>query len=471
MEQVEWSDVQGIVRRGFGWLPQSAFVLLSVVDPIKARRWLSRLPVTSGTDAIDRDAVPVAVNVAVTFAGLQALGVGGTSPDGFSREFCEGIAPPLHPGDQVSRRSSMLGDVGPNDPHSWRWGGLATGTAPVHILLLVFSASDPSSDVDRLTGPEDQTGVTRIERLLGWLPEDKTEHFGFRDGLSQPSITGEGAGSPMHLHQTATGEFLIGYRNERGNLPVSPRLPHDPEFGRNGTYLVLRELEQNVAAFESWLDNAATGHAPRAGMAYREWLAAKMIGRWRNGAPLTRYPDHDRVSDDFGPFDADDSTRSNDFFYHAEDRAGFRCPIGSHIRRAWARDALGSDPERALLQARLHRLLRRGRLFGPAYDRDNRDAPVNAERRGLYFACLNADIASQFESVQHNWINNPKFSGLADERDPLIGERAGDSCMTVQQSPVNLRLRQLDQFVVTCGGGYFFLPGLRAIQRIAASNG
>lgn len=470
--RVEWEDIQALVRRGMGWLDASAYVLLRITDPDRARQWLAALAITSGAEVETRTGANTVVNIAFTHAGLSKLARDPAGdprgPRGFPREFAEGMAPPTTNDDGISRRSGQLGDVGPNAPSEWRWGGLRPGTKPPHILLMVFAPSDVTDHARTLAGHEDATGVHVTDILTGWLPADKTEHFGFRDGLSQPVIAGYGSASASpeaaRLHSIAAGEFLIGYANARGNYPVSPQMANNRDIGRNGSYFILRELQQDVRSFEDWLDQASQTRPPDERSEYREWLAAKLVGRWKNGAPLTRYPDNATMSEDFGKFADNDPGKSNDFFYHAEDREGFRCPVGSHIRRAWPRDGLGPDPERSLLQANLHRILRRGRLFGPPYDRDTPDAAQNQTPRGLYFGCLNADIAGQFEAVQHNWINNPKFSGLGDERDPLLGERDATACMTIQNSPVNLRLEGLRPFVRVRGGGYFFLPGLRALQ-------
>ncbi len=468
MAKLEWEDVQGFVRKGMGWLPHSTYVLLTVTDADKARAWMKALPVTSGTDVQDRNNVSEAINLAFTFPGLCALGFDSGQPAGFSHEFVNGMAPAPSVGDKISRRSGMLGDVGDSDPQYWLWGGYDAD--PVHIMLMVFGTEDMNDRAVALIGNEAQTGVKSIALLPGTLPKNQEEHFGFRDGLSQPVIAEDDqelpSGPTAGLHQVAPGEILIGYRNERDNLPVSPQAPDGSDFGKNGSYFVVRELEQNVEAFEDWLDYAAREKQNGDKDNYREWIAAKIVGRWRNGAPLTRFPENDTFSEDFGSFDAKDNEQSNNFFYHTEDREGFRCPVGSHIRRAWPRDTLGTDPDRALRQARLHRILRRGRLFGPRYQHDNPKAPENKERRGLLFACFNADIAGQFEAVQHNWINNPKFSGLTEERDPLIGEHQPGSTMTIQSSPLNLRPPDLKPFVVVRGGAYFFVPGLRALRNL-----
>ncbi len=491
MIRIEWEDVQCIVRRAMVRLDRCDYVLLRIRDPKLARDWLAGLDITSGADTADparKSAPACATNIAFTFPGLCALGFDPQAPGGFSREFCEGMAPPPRPGDSVSRRSGMLGDVGDNDPGNWRWGGYRRAPTPgggkggrkqtgiaqdeIHILLIVFGTSTAPGAAEQViarAADTDTSGLTVLETLTGWLPEDKREHFGFRDGLSQPKLREEaGGGGDARLHRVAAGEFLIGYRNERGNLPITPRTRQGADLGRNGSYLVFRQLSQDVRAFEDWLDDAVRSIVNYRDPDLREWLAAKVIGRWRSGAPLTRYPDRDgEAPDAAAPFDHRDPAQANDFYYRTEDFKGVRCPLGAHVRRAWPRDGLGSEPQRALLQAQLHRILRRGRLYGPAYDRNAPDSAVNAQPRGLLFICLNADISGQFEAVQHNWLNNPKFSGLSEERDPLVGESGPGSFVTIPGSPTNMRIEGLTAFVTMVGGGYFFLPGLRALKRLA----
>jgi deferrochelatase/peroxidase EfeB len=165
------------------------------------------------------------------------------------------------------------------------------------------------------------------------------------------------------------------------------------DLGANGTYLVFRQIEQDVARFWNALDRATQGDAKR-----REWLAAKVVGRWPIGAPFTLQPD---ARTDPSP-NKDDP--SNDFSYRPADADGVACPLGAHIRRANPRDTLGNDPAVALTSARRHRLLRRGRAYGlPLVNRLTDDG----KERGLHFVCLNANLERQFEFVQQTWINKP----------------------------------------------------------------
>ena len=188
-----------------------------------------------------------------------------------------------------------------------------------------------------------------------------------------------------------------------------------------------------------------------------------MVGRWPGGAPLVLAPDGDdrRLASE------------NDFDYHEPDPFGERCPIGSHIRRANPRDSLDPDPgsRASVTVGKRHRILRRGRGYGTRIGVEEALSgdDESGESRGLHFLCLNANIARQFEFIQHSWINDPKFSGLYDDPDPLVGARAGGACVfTAQGRPVRTRLGGLPEFVSVRGGAYLFLPGIRAVHYLAS---
>ena len=159
----------------------------------------------------------------------------------------------------------------------------------------------------------------------------------------------------------------------------------------------------------------------------------------------------------FGPAAAYD----NEFLY-AEDPYGGACPIGAHVRRANPRDAL-ENTGRPFRPMNEHRVLRRGRPYGPPLD-----GPETTDERGLLFLCLNADIERQFEFIQQNWINNSTFGGLAEESDPLVGVcSAHGGVFTMGSLPARQRVDHLPRFVTVKGGQYFFLPGIAALRSLA----
>jgi len=218
--------------------------------------------------------------------------------------------------------------------------------------------------------------------------------------------------------------------------------------------MVVRQLRQDVAAFEQFLcQHAATSHE-------QERLAATLVGRWRNGEPVSRSPD-------FSPARPGD----NAFGYFGDDRYGYRCPLGAHTRRANPRDGLAGDDEsteRAIARANSHRLLRRGRRYGPRPTVAPIAAGVPGIREGevgLVFIAFNASLRGQFEFVQQTWVNNEKFAGMTAERDPLNGSPAGS--YSIPQAEGGHTRLQLPQFVTVVGGGYFFMPGLAALRCLA----
>jgi Dyp-type peroxidase family len=265
------------------------------------------------------------------------------------------------------------------------------------------------------------------------------------------------------------GEFILGYRNEYGLYPVSPAVApaDDPagllapspsatarDLGRNGTYLVFRELHQDVEGFHAFLDEATRRGDGSADPEAASRLAAKMVGRWPSGAPLVLAPDADDPS----------LAAANDFGYAATDAAGLRCPIGAHVRRSNPRDSLPPKPgsRQAVAIGKRHRIIRRGRERRRPTASPTADAPA----RGLYFICLNANIARQFEFIQSNWCNNPKFAGLYEDRDPLVSTQPGQT-FRVPGVPVRTRFTGIPNFVTVEGGAYFFLPGARALRFLA----
>jgi deferrochelatase/peroxidase EfeB len=242
----------------------------------------------------------------------------------------------------------------------------------------------------------------------------------------------------------------------------------------NGTFVVYRQLQQNVAGFWRYLQSESVRVKNVADPKFMIWLAAKMVGRWPSGAPLAAAPVHD-----------DPQLRDFDEFLYAEhDPRGLACPLGAHIRRTNPRDFVrAAAPLESLHMTSRHRLLRRGKPYGPdLFDLTVLDHPNDAaslriildmeddgRSRGIHLFCINTSIKSQFEFVQQAWVNNPHFNGLSGNRDPLIGDNdtAGDSSMHVPHQPVSLITDPLPRFVTVRGGAYLFMPGLRALRFLA----
>lgn len=443
---LELADIQGLVVRGYGKLAAARYLVAELTDAQLAKRWLER--VAGQVDSAQGRPEARAVNLAFTPSGLAKLGLGAGALSSFAEEFVSGMAAPF--------RHAPLGDVEESAPERWEWG--APGD-PVDLLVLLFARDEDelrAAEAD-LLGPD--AGV-RVVRALDTSPLEDREHFGFRDGVAQPWI--EELGPAPFPDSIKAGEFVLGYPNEYGLLTDVPA----GELGRNGSYLVFRQLSQDVQGFWAFCEEATLRPDGAVDEAARTRLAAKLVGRWPSGAPLALAPDGDRP----------ELATANDFGYHAEDAAGLRCPVGSHVRRSNPRDSLDPDPgsRRSIAVNKRHRLLRRGRTYGPLLARDellSAGAPGEwrDEDRGLHFICLVGNIARQFEFVQRTWINSPRFAGLYDAPDPLMGpEPPGGRTFTVPALPVRERYTGLPRFVTVRGGAYFFLPGIRALRYLAS---
>jgi len=433
--KLELDDIQSGVLRPRP-TPYAATYIVLRIDDRKTGRELMRRVSTVVTSAAN-PASPLAntwVSLALSYQGLKALGVAQDSLDSLAWEFQQGMA----------ARANELGDTGESSPENWEQ---PLGTPDVHVVLVAISpdAQQLESAVDRARKAyQELSGITPIWRQDCHALPTETEPFGFRDGISHPAIEGSGIpGTNPGEQPLKAGEFVLGYRDEMGGIQATR-----PEvLGRNGTYVVFRKLHQRVAVFRQFLKaNSASAED-------EELLAAKMMGRWRSGAPLALCPFHD------DPELGADRQRNNDFLYEEDDPAGFKTPGGSHIRRTNPRDASIAGV------ARIHRMIRRGTAYGPplpegVLEDDGAD-------RGLMFAFVGAHLGRQFEFVQSQWINDGVFFGADDAKDPIVGSVNGGDSFTVPKRPVRKRLQRLPRFVVTRGGEYCFMPGLRALRWLA----
>ncbi|HEX5619795.1 MAG TPA: Dyp-type peroxidase [Solirubrobacteraceae bacterium] len=442
---IDLADIQGDVLRGYTY-PCAAYLFLRIVDVAEARALLTRmLPQVSTAEPWQDGPPPTALHVAFTYAGLAAMEVPPAILDSFPAEFRAGMA----------AQAERLGDRGPSAPSQWE-AGLGTGEA--HALVTVYGVDAERLEQARqaLKGVGAAAAVRIVHEQRAAELEQTRDHFGFYDGIAQPAIAGSGVaprpgdGQPDGRggwRPVRTGEFLHGYEDEDGLLPEAPAAP----FDRNGTFAVYRKLHMDVAAFRRFLRDADFPGGP-------ELLAAKIVGRWRDGTPLVRSPSQ---SD---PSLAADPAAINDFAY-AGDPDGLRCPLGAHIRRGNPRDARGFFDGRL---SNRHRIIRRGRPYGPplppdAYDDDGID-------RGLVFVCFNASIWRQFETVQALWIDDGDPFGLGPDKDFLIGEPHGtEGKMTIQGRPPFF-LKPQPRFVTMRGGEYLYRPSMSGLRWLAESR-
>lgn len=448
MSALDLERIQGFVVRGYR-LPFAGYLFLRIVDVESAARWLAEISEQVLSAAEWSEKPESGVNVALTFSGLRALDLPDATLAGFPEEFRQGMA----------ARAALLGDTGESAPERWQ-GEL--GGPDVHVMAMI------SAKHGKALGAHEEQLRVQLERNGGFaivhkdagaaLP-DGVEHFGYADGFAQPAIEGGPGGNPPGggalqsgggWRPISAGEFILGYEDEEGVLPSAP--PPD-ELSRNGTFLVYRKLHQDVAAFRAALADAAGLFEGS-----EELLAAKIVGRWRDGTPL------DSAATAPDPALAADELRNNAFSY-ADDHDGMRCPVGAHIRRANPRDGL---PFEGTLVNR-HRMIRRGIPYGdplpPGAAEDGAD-------RGVLFMCLQASIARQFEFVQSQWLGAGNTLGLGEDQDMLLGPQDGGEPrkMTIPGKPPFL-LGPLSRMVTVRGGEYFFVPGVNGLHYLAGAAG
>jgi Dyp-type peroxidase family len=291
---------------------------------------------------------------------------------------------------------------------------------------------------------------TRAESLPGGR-----DHFGFVDGLAQPWVRGTGVkgrpgdGQPDGAggwREVATGEFLHGYIDEDETLPEAPAAP----FDKNGTYMVYRKIQMDVARFRRMVQEAGRNYPGGP-----EMLAAKIVGRWQDGTPLSLSPERP------DPAIVGDPSRINNFGY-AEDARGFRCPLGSHIRRVNPREDVPFFGGRLTNR---HRIIRRGRPYGPPLPEGATED--DGQERGLAFVCFNSNIWRQFETIQTLWVDDGDPFGLGTDKDFLIGCPAnGHGKMVVQGSPPFFLSPQPNLCTVR-GGEYLYQPSISGLRWLA----
>ena len=406
--------------------------------PDQGRAWLSGIIDRVGRGSAVEYGGPVDsswVTVAFTWNGLRALGVGDPCLATFPEEFRQGMA----------ARASILGDTGANHPEHWV-GGLAS--PDLHAIVILFARD--VAERERCVREHQQyaaqfPGVEAISTLdLEATPplDYAHDHFGYRDRMSEPAIEGlggeliPGSGTPLK-----PGEFFLGYPDENGD--TGP-LPQPEILSRNGSFLAYRRLEEHVGAFRDFL--RANGATPEE----QELIAAKLMGRWRSGAPLVLAPTKD------DPELGADRQRNNNFDYGKMDPHGYAVPLGAHIRRMNPRDTAVNMNRR--------RIIRRGGTYGPPLPED---APEDGVERGIAAFVGCASLIRQFEFAQNVWANDPRFHELGNERDPFIGTQDGSYDMTIPKRPIRKKITGLPAFTSVKGGAYFFLPGIRALRFLA----
>jgi Dyp-type peroxidase family len=505
---VDYADVQGLVRFGYGKMTEACYFLLNIKNARAARAWFGNAPITR---AVEMKPLPrTALQIAFTREGLERLQVPDSVIAGFSAEFICGMT-----GEE--NRSRRLGDTEANSPKKWQWGG--SGKVPHAVVMLFAEAGQFEGWKQSIRGELWQAAFEEME-CLPTSDMGGREPFGFIDGISQPDVDWDqtrkvsiNCDQLRYGNLVCLGEFLLGYSNEYGRYTDRPLLnPQEPgseqlleagdqagkkDLGLNGTYLVIRQLQQDVRGFWQFLDKVTGSN--REGR-YR--LAEAFVGRaFSDGASLVTLS---KSSIPGVGSKGNDAKRQLDIdrnqFTYESDSAGTRCPFGAHIRRGNPRNAdIPGDPKglishlfhllgfgnkgaRAdlIASSRFHRLLRRGREYGKKLTPEEAVQPAlpGDPERGLHFVAVNANIERQFEFVQNAWMMRTKFDGLTEESDPLLGNREAvlgcpftNTFSLPQENGVRRRVMDMPQFITVRGGAYFFLPSMRALKYLSTIGG
>jgi Dyp-type peroxidase family len=480
---LDLKEIQGNIVAGFNKDCASFLFLALPDDQARARAWLAESvgqvataeEVKQFNDLFrairkrrgDREgAVEAAwMNLAFTYAGLERLGVDKSELGQFPEEFREGMR----------KRKRTIGDVGDNDPDRWPNG---LGNRAIHALMIV--AADSREDLNRevvyFVRHAASHGVSVVFQQDGMTRPDAPgyEHFGFRDGISQPGIRGlttsswpDGSGEDGSRQDVvASGEFVLGYPRERPPTqdPADDPPSLQPEWTRNGSYLVFRRLQQDVKAFRDFLADEAARHTMSADL-----FGAKLLGRYRSGAPLVGA---ENAAEDPGTTRPEilEKDKINAFGY-SEDPHGAQVPRAAHIRKAYPRD----QPESATEPGGRPRILRRGIPFGqsfrhgtPPHSPFGADPPFPNDR-GLCFVCYQRSIHDQFELIQCSWVNEEAVPEPGDGVDPVASQASPERTIRVpgaKADPVHLPSR----WVTTTGGEYFFSPSISALELLSGKK-
>lgn len=433
---LQLDDIQGNVLGGFN-TDYQALIALTVRDPVdfpRAAKWLSdQAPsVTVASEVLSgRTAMKVAAGPSPTWLciAVGARFLKAARPEVLIRDqaFNDGM---------LRRAPSMLNDK--TDPAQWRVGGSA---AVVDVMLIVASNDEPSiaARADALCADAAATGLTTTYRETARRLDDK-EHFGFRDGVSQPKVAGYDDDPAGAL---CAGHFVFGYPKEVGGPPFSP-VVDEKGLTDNGSLLVFRRLAQNVQAFRTYVAEEAARISPEwPGMSH-EHLAALIVGRWPSGAPVKS-----GQTKDPGTASPDNS------FNFLDDAQGASCPFGAHIRKVNPRAGKKDVVE-------VPRMLRRGIPFGPLFD----SRPEETDR-GLCFMAFQSSIKEQFEFLTQHWMNDRQ--NPAPGNDLLVGRSNDVRRMEIlgPAGPVEVRAAEL-QWIVPTGGAYLFAPGRSGLAKFGA---
>jgi len=438
---VELDDIQATVLRH---RPEPYFgthVFLHINDVQGGREFLRRLAPHVDSAADWWNAGDPWIAVAISYPGLVALGVPEDSLRSFPESFRMGMA----------ARAERLRDEGANDPKNWEH---PFGSGEIHIQVSIVSDAEDKWRRTLEIAAQQYHGFSGVTVLLVQdfgAQRGSLNSLGYKDSIGQPAIEGSGVEPlPGQGRAIKPGEFILGYPGEAG-VPLA--MPQPDVLGRNGTYVGLRKYQSRVGAFNRFLRENGQTHDDR------ELLAAKLVGRWRSGAPLTLAPKRD------DPSLGEDPQRNNDFTY-ANDSRGEQVPLGCHMRRMNPRDTRMP----VLTDVNIHRIIRRSTTYGASYDQNALSELDDETPRGIYFLFISAKAMDTLEFLQQEWINDGTFMDLGNERDPTVGLQKEGATFTIPKAPVRRRIHGIETFNVLRGGEYMFMPSLSALTWLAGGN-
>ena len=506
---IDFHDVQGNIMNNyaeFGYF-KSRYLFIEVRNGMDGRAFVREMTpfiTSSAVHANKSKLLPkTTMNMSFTYNGLKELGVPVLTLQSFPDEYAMGIR----------NRTSILDDVGKSDPKNWD----PVYRDEIHIFLSIDARQiedlenrfkEIEAVIEKYEGIRLIEGCKNQDVSIQKYQESSAlynskgfptakEHFGYTDGISNPffkgmtqemgDVIGGGKkvayGDPKAASTWApieTGEFILGYRDEANEYPSAsvPKL-----LSKNGSYMVYNKFHENVGNFNNYLDSAESKYDID-----KEELAAKFVGRWRNGAPITTYPkkeDADKVAQErqaallainkaTNPKEQEEARENfkrvnKNFtgFDFADDKTGSKCPMGAHIRRSNPRGSLefnnnGAFETPAALDNR-RRLIRRGLPYGVS------TSDSNDGEHGTIIMTIVADIKRQFEFVIQQWLNYGNDFKLANDRDPITGnqkESTGRMVLEGGEGQAPKFLMDIPQFIETRGGVYLFIPSITALNLI-----
>ena len=441
---LDLSDIQGLIPHHYG-VPFARHLLFEFPDAVAGRQLLSFL-----TPLVTHAAEDLAarqewrLNLGLTFQGLAKLQVSDEILAGFPRDYRDGPDP------------ETQGDYGMGAPVHW-WNG-RFATTQVHLAVHLYARS--RSKLEQITGKV-RGAISGCRELIAAhdgraietapLGTRKGEiHFGYRDGISQPHV--KWGDAPELPGEVDFRHFVLGYSSE--SVPSSPFDGKANVFARNGSYALFRWIGQDVARFNRFLEVEGPAISPHLSQDdARELLAAKLMGRWRDGSPLMLAPT------------APDPRRStSNAFGYADDPEGFRCPLSAHIRVTNPRDQTLGFAEQ--IDGGVPPVIRRGASFGPKLEGTVDDGV----ERGLVGLFLCASVVRQPYKLMV-WMKKNDFSPLfrsVRAQDPFANRKVPGAADTFsiphEHRPHTVTLQD---FVRVKGTAIFLIPSITTLQELA----